>query len=133
MLLYILKAFLSFLSEVFISLGSQLFSQDPAVLEIGTYILFAILISALFNGFTGLFTSIFQAFGQGTPTTIMALAQGVLFFPVIIMLHSVYGLHGLIWSMTITETITCLMGTILFILYGRKIKQLERENSLAAG
>ena len=105
-----------------------MFSQDPVVLEIGTYILFAMLISALFNGFTGLFTSIFQASGQGIPTTIMAVAQGVLFIPVIIMLHSVYGLHGVIWSMTIT----CLMGMILFILYGRKIKQLERENSLAA-
>ena len=105
-----------------------MFSQDPVVLEIGTYILLAMLISALFNGFTGLFTSIFQ----GIPATIMAVAQGVLFIPVIIMLHSVYGLHGVIWSMTITETITCLMGMILFILYGRKIKQLERENSLAA-
>jgi len=100
-----------------------LFSQDPVVLEIGTYILLAMLISALFNGFTGLFTSIFQ----GIPATIMAVAQGVLFIPVIIMLHSVYGLHGVIWSMTITETITCLMGASLFTLYGKKSNRWKRK------
>ncbi|MNV83784.1 Multidrug export protein MepA [compost metagenome] len=88
----------------------------------GTYILVAMLISALFNGFTGLFMSIFQATGQGIPTNIMAITQGVLFIPMIIVLHSVFGLHGVIWSMTITEVITSLMGVILFMIFSKKLK-----------
>ncbi|WP_379134113.1 MATE family efflux transporter [Paenibacillus sp. sgz500958] len=100
----------------------HLFSNDPSVLETGTYIVVAMLISALFNGFTGLFISVFQAAGQGTPTMIMSITQGVLYIPMIILLHSLFGLHGVIWSMTVTEVITCFMGLILFIPFNQKLK-----------
>ncbi|MDH6369929.1 multidrug efflux pump [Paenibacillus sp. PastF-3] len=113
-----------FVGLVFLFRGTILhfFSNDPSVLSMGTYILVAMLISALFNGFTGLFMSVFQATGQGIPTNIMAITQGVLFIPMIIVLHSVFGLHGVIWSMTITEVITSLMGVILFIIFSKKLK-----------
>ncbi|MFE4713931.1 MATE family efflux transporter [Paenibacillus sp. NPDC056722] len=101
----------------------QFFSNDPEVLKIGTYIVVAMLISALFNGFTGLFTSVFQATGQGLPTMIMSITQGVLYIPVIVLLHSIFGLHGVIWSMTVTEVITCVMGLLLFIPFNKKIKK----------
>jgi Na+-driven multidrug efflux pump len=103
----------------------KLFSADASLFSIGTYILVAMLISALFNGFTGLFTGIFQATGQGTPTIIMSLTQGILFIPVIIILHNFWGLHGIIWSMTITEVITSIMGVIMFIIFKRKVHRLE--------
>ncbi|MDO3411542.1 MATE family efflux transporter [Saccharibacillus sp. CPCC 101409] len=99
----------------------HLFSADPSVLDVGSYILGAMLVSALFNGFTGLFISIFQAAGQGTPTMIMSVTQGILYIPTILVLHAVFGLHGVIWSMTVTELITFLMGLILFIPFRRKM------------
>jgi putative MATE family efflux protein len=113
-----------FVSLVYVFRGTILhwFSGDPSVLSMGTYILAAMLISALFNGFTGLFMSIFQATGQGAPTTIMAVTQGVLFIPMIIVLHSIFGLHGVIWSMTVTEVITSVMGVILFMIFRKKLK-----------
>lgn len=92
-----------------------LFTTDKELLTVGTLILVAMLISALFNGFTGLFMGIFQATGQGTPTTILAILQGVLYIPIIFILHMTFGLHGVIWSMTVTEIITCLVGIVLFI------------------
>ncbi|WP_379161565.1 MATE family efflux transporter [Paenibacillus sp. sgz5001063] len=104
------------------------FSQDPAVLEMGAYIIGAMLVSALFNGFTGLFTSIFQATGQGIPTAVMSITQGVLFIPVIILLHQFFGLHGVIWSMTVTEVITSVMGLVLYMNFSRKLKKLERDD-----
>ncbi|ALB45214.1 MATE family efflux transporter [Clostridium beijerinckii] len=100
----------------------RLFSNDSAVLSVGVYIMAAMLISALFNGFTTLFTGIFQASGQGIPSTIMGITQGILFIPVIIVLNNFYGLHGVIWSMTITEIITFLTGAILYIIFNNKIK-----------
>lgn len=105
----------------------RLFSSDPAVLEVGSYILGAMLISALFNGFTGLFLTLFQASGQGTPTMIMSITQGVLYIPTIIILHASFGLHGVIWSMTVTELITCLLGLILFIPFSRKLNARQAE------
>ena len=101
----------------------HLFSNDSAVLTVGVYIMTAMLISAFFNGFTTLFTGIFQASGQGIPSTIMGITQGLLFIPVIIVLNNFYGLHGVIWSMTITEIITFLTGAILYIIFNNKLKK----------
>lgn len=114
-----------FVSLVFIFRDTVLhwFSNDPSVISSGVTILAAMLISALFNGFTGLFISIFQATGQGVPTAIMAITQGVLYIPVIIVLHYLFGLNGVIWSMTVTEVITSVMGVILFVLFNRKLKK----------
>ncbi|MBC2366607.1 MATE family efflux transporter [Listeria booriae] len=100
----------------------HLFSSDPSVLTVGTYILVAMLISALFNGFTGLFIGVFQAAGQGTATMVMSITQGVLYIPMILILHVAFGLHGVIWSMTVTEIITAVMGLLFFLAFQRKIK-----------
>lgn len=108
---------------VFKDMIIHFFSEDPSVLSIGAYILVAMLTSALFNGFTGLFTSIFQATGQGIPTAIMSITQGLLYIPVIIVLHLIFGLHGVIWSMTVTEVITSLIGVILFIMFKKKLNE----------
>lgn len=104
----------------------QLFSQDNALIEMGVYILVAMLISALFNGFTGLFTGVFQATGQGTMTTIMSVTQGLLFIPVIVLLHYLFGLHGVIWAMTITEVITCLLGAVLYLIFTYRLRQNKK-------
>ncbi len=104
----------------------HLFSNDPAVLSIGTSILVAMLISALFNGFTGLLTGVFQATGQGAPTMIMSITQGVLYIPMILLLHVLFGLQGIIWSMTVTEVITCLMRLLLYFFFKEKLNiQIE--------
>ncbi|PWW85063.1 MATE family efflux transporter [Clostridium perfringens] len=99
------------------------FSSDTSVLQIGSYILVAMLISTIFNGLTALFMTIYQASGEGIATGIMAISQGCLYIPVVITLHYFYGLHGLIWSMTITEITTCLIGIVLFIIYNKKLKK----------
>ncbi|MDK0710287.1 MATE family efflux transporter [Clostridium perfringens] len=100
------------------------FSSDTSVLQIGSYILVAMLISTIFNGLTTLFMTIYQASGEGIATGIMAISQGCLYIPVVITLHYFYGLHGLIWSMTITEITTCLIGVVLFIVYNKKLKKM---------
>lgn len=103
----------------------HLFSNDSSVLSVGVYIMVAMLIAALFNGFTTLFTGVFQASGQGLPSTIMSITQGGLFIPVIIILHNLFGLNGVIWAMTITEVITCITGGILYIIFNSKLKKFN--------
>lgn len=108
----------------------KIFTNDSSVIGICSYILMAMLISALFNSFTGLLLGVFQASGQGVPTTVMAIAQGTLYIPVVIVLHYFLGLHGVIWSSTITEFITCILGIILFINFNKKINtnNITKEN-----
>ncbi|WP_238326768.1 MATE family efflux transporter [Paenibacillus graminis] len=126
--LYIGSMAVLFVGLVYVFRGPVIswFSNDPSVLEMGAYIIGAMLVSALFNGFTGLFTSIFQATGQGIPTAIMSITQGVLYIPVIILLHKFFGLHGVIWSMTVTEVITSVMGLVLFMIFSRKLKNPDQ-------
>jgi multidrug efflux pump len=103
------------------------FSKSSNVIEIGTYILTAMLISTVFNGFTGFFTSIFQATGKGKQALVMSLANGVLFIPIILLLHRYFGLYGLIWSMTITELFTFCIGLVLFICMDKQMTYLKSE------
>lgn len=107
-----------------------LFSSDPVVLAMGSSILLAMLVSAIFNGFAGLFSGIFKAAGEVVPTNVMAVCQGILFIPVIWIMHNGFGLTGIIWSSTITEVIACLAGVVFFVLHYRKLKPAPIVNSL---
>lgn len=102
-----------------------LFTSDPHVIQVGLTILAAQLVSSVFNGFSGLFTGIFQASGYGVQTGVMATIQGTFFIPVVLLLHHFYGLDGLIWSMTITEGIAFVAGVIMMIPYLNKLSKNE--------
>lgn len=123
--LFIISIAVVFVGVVFIFRNQviQAFSNDPTVLSIGSYILVSMLVSALFNGLTTLFMTIYQSSGEGMATGIMAMSQGCLYIPIVIALHHLYGLHGLIWSMTITEFTTFLIGAILYIPYRMKLNK----------
>ncbi|SPP25550.1 putative Na+-driven multidrug efflux pump [Brochothrix thermosphacta] len=121
-----------FLSSVYVFRAPimHLFTQDPAVFDIGTYIIVAMLVSALFNGVAGLLMTIFQAAGEGVPTTVLAVLQGVLFIPILFVSHHYFGLHGIVWAMTITETITCLVGLLFYMKFSKKLKRNEKNKML---
>ena len=102
-----------------------LFTNDPRVIQVGLTILAAQLVSSVFNGFSGLFTGIFQASGYGFQTGVMSTIQGTFFIPVVLLLHHFYGLDGLIWSMTITEGIAFVAGVIMLIPYLKKLSKTE--------
>ena len=87
----------------------------------GTLMLTAMLVSTIFNGFTGLVIAVFQATEQMRNATIMSVAQGVLFIPIILIGNAVVGINGVIWAMTITEALTFSLGILLFFLSRRAL------------
>lgn len=108
---------LVFSTVVFVFRGPVfgLFSTDPAVLHDGTAVLTAMLVSTVFNGFTGLLIAVFQATGQIRNATVMSVAQGVLFIPVVLVGNAMFGLNGVIWAMTATELLTFAVAALLFV------------------
>lgn len=112
----------------------SLFSNDPGVLEAGKTILTAMLISTLFSGFTSIFTDMFQAFGAGTQSNIMALLRGLALIPVIILGNHYLGITGVIWSLPAAEILSCLVGFVVWAASGRKLLSipLEKRQALAA-
>jgi len=91
------------------------FVADPSVLTVGATILTAQLVAMVANGFTGLLTSLFQAVGRALPATVMSLAQGVLFIPVVILGNLWFGLGGIIWALTVTEIFVLVVGFGLWV------------------
>jgi multidrug efflux pump len=98
-----------------------IFSADPKVLSDGTQILTAMLVSTVFNGITGLVIAVFQATEQMRNATIMSVAQGVLFIPVVLIGNAVLGITGVIWAMTVTELLTFGLGLALFAISRRAL------------
>jgi Na+-driven multidrug efflux pump len=93
----------------------QIFSADQSVLAIGVIVLTAQLVSALFNGFSGLLTSLFQATGRSAQSIIMSVGQGVAFIPIVILGNLWFGLAGIIWSLTVSEGIVFLVGIVMWL------------------
>lgn len=97
-----------------------IFSIDPKVIAIGQTILIAQLCSTFFAGLCALFTSIFQAFGAGMQSTIMSVARGIVFIPILILGNLLFAVNGVIWTMPISEGLACIVGLILWLGMRRK-------------
>ena len=96
------------------------FSSDRAVLGIGVTILTAQVIAMIANGFAGLLTSLFQATGRAMAATVMSVTQGVLFIPIVLLGNRWFGLTGIIWALTLTEAIVCLVGGAMWIVSNKR-------------
>jgi Na+-driven multidrug efflux pump len=99
----------------------SLFSSDTNVIHVGKEILTALLLSTLFAGLSGFITSIFQAFGKGVQSNIMSVARGIALIPIIIAGNIIFGLDGVIWSLTASEFCACAVGICLWVFSKSKI------------
>jgi len=107
----------------------SVFSADSSVLVIGATVLTAQLVAMIGNGFTGLITSVFQATGRARAAITMSLAQGILFIPIVIVGNLLFGLAGIIWSLTLTEGIVLLVGIVMLAASRRAISRGLAEGS----
>jgi putative MATE family efflux protein len=93
----------------------SVFSSSHSVLAIGVIVLTAQLVSAIFNGFASLITSLFQATGRSVPAIVMSVGQGIVFIPIVILGNLWFGLAGIIWSLTVSEGIVFLVGVVMWL------------------
>ncbi|QNE42946.1 MATE family efflux transporter [Frigoribacterium sp. NBH87] len=100
-----------------------LFSADPSVLGICVTVLAAQLVAAVANGFTGLLTSLFQATGRALPAIVLSMAQGVLFVPIVLVGDAVFGLAGIVWSLTVSEVLVLVAGAVMYLATRRAIER----------
>ena len=108
----------------------NLFSSDPGVLQAGYSILAAMLVSTLFTGFTSIISDMFQAFGAGIQSNVMAVVRGVVLIPIIFVGNTLFGLNGVIWSLPAAEISACLLGGILWLASQKKFMSLPLEKRI---
>jgi multidrug efflux pump len=105
------------------------FSTNPSVLAIGVVVLTAQLVSAIFNGFAGLITSLFQATGRSVASIVMSVGQGIVFIPIVIFGNLWFGLPGIIWSLTVSEGIVFVVGIAMWLASRASINRGLAEGS----
>jgi multidrug efflux pump len=104
-----------------------LFTNDPQLIEMGSYILHVTFLSLFITGMTTLFTGIFQATAQGTAAFIMSVIQGITLIPVLFVANHMNGFHGVVWSLVIADAVAFLVGAIMVYVLRTKLQpDLER-------
>ncbi|MFC3800438.1 MATE family efflux transporter [Cohnella sp. GCM10012308] len=98
------------------------FTNDPQLIEMGSYILHVTFLSLFITGMTSLFTGIFQATAQGTAAFIMSVIQGVTLIPVLYIANRMSGFHGVVWSIVIADAVTFLVGAIMLYVLRNKLQ-----------
>ncbi|MNZ76472.1 Multidrug export protein MepA [compost metagenome] len=99
-----------------------LFTNDPQLIEMGSYILHVTFLSLFITGMTSLFTGIFQATAQGTAAFIMSIIQGVTLIPVLYIANRMNGFHGVVWSLVISDAVAFLVGAIMLYVLRNKMQ-----------
>ncbi|WP_256759499.1 MATE family efflux transporter [Cohnella sp. WQ 127256] len=99
-----------------------LFTNDPQLIEMGSYILHVTFLSLFISGTTTLFTGIFQATAQGTAAFIMSVIQGITLIPVLYIANRMNGFHGVIWSLVIADAVAFLVGALMLYVLRTKLQ-----------
>ncbi|QHJ95272.1 Multidrug export protein MepA [Bacillus subtilis] len=99
-----------------------LFTNDPQLIKIGSYILHVTFLSIFITGMSSLFTGIFQATAQGTAAFVMSFIQGITLIPVLFIANQVNGFHGVVWSLVIADTVAFLVGAIMLYTLRNKLQ-----------
>ncbi|MFJ7744661.1 MATE family efflux transporter [Peribacillus sp. NPDC097295] len=99
-----------------------LFTNNPQLIEMGSYILHVTFLSLFITGMTSLFTGIFQATAQGTAAFIMSIIQGITLIPVLFIANQMNGFQGVVWSIVIADAITFLVGAFMLYILRNKLQ-----------
>ncbi|GKU85184.1 MATE family efflux transporter [Niallia sp. NCCP-28] len=99
-----------------------LFTNDPQLIEMGSYILHVTFLSLFITGMTSLFTGIFQATAQGTAAFIMSIIQGITLIPLLFIANQMNGFHGVVWSLVIADAVAFLVGAIMLFILRNKLQ-----------
>ncbi|MEF2966563.1 MATE family efflux transporter [Paenibacillus sp. M1] len=99
-----------------------LFTNDPQLIEMGSYILHVTFLSLFITGMTTLFTGIFQATAQETAAFIMSVIQGITLIPVLFIANRMNGFHGVVWSLVVADAVAFLVGAVMLYALRNKLQ-----------
>jgi multidrug efflux pump len=108
---------------IFIAGGNALkvFISNSDVVAIGSSLVRISVVSYFTYGITFITTSLFQAIGKAKPAFAMSLSQGIIFIPVALLANSLAGVNGFVWALPIADTLTLLLGVVLYQIYKKEI------------
>ena len=106
-----------------------LFSNDSAVIAIGSRALIANSILFISFGFQTIYISLFLALGKAKEGGVLSMGrQGIFFIPVMFVLPSIIGIDGVIYTQVIADILTTLLTAILAVSLKKEINGLTEKS-----
>lgn len=113
--------------EIFAKPLINLFISEPSTVEKGILFLRIWFLCAPGMCFTNLFSSIFQAMGKWVQSLMLSLIrQAGLLFPLLIILNTYVGEKGLVCAQPVSDSVTLVVGIILYSLMMRKYEYTSK-------
>jgi len=110
-----------------------LFSNDTAVIGIGSRALIVNSVIFISFGFQTIYISLFLALGKAKAGGVLSMGrQGIFFIPVIFILPSIIGLDGVIYTQGLADLLTTVLTGILAVRLKSEINDLAKRNSLCS-
>lgn len=94
---------------------TALFMNQPDIVNAGSYMLIATIITTPIVGIILVYTTVFQSVGNAWAAFIMAITrQGVVYFIALEILKVTFGYHGIVWAQAASDIITCIIGYFIY-------------------
>ena len=106
----------------------ELFIDNENVVHYGVLMLRALMASGPVIGCMFVLNFSFQGMGKGVQSMILSLGrQGVIYFPLLIIMNKFVGLEGIIWAQAAADFACVIMSVIMFIFVMKGLN--EKENT----
>lgn len=109
----------------------ELFIDNENVVHYGVLMLRALMASGPVIGCMFVLNFSFQGMGKGVQSMILSLGrQGVIYFPLLIIMNKLVGLEGIIWAQAAADFACVLMSVIMFIFIMKGLNKKEKQSKL---
>lgn len=109
----------------------ELFIDNENVVRYGVLMLRALMASGPVIGCMFVLNFSFQGMGKGVQSMILSLGrQGVIYFPLLIIMNKFVGLEGIIWAQAAADFACVFMSVIMFIFVMKGLNEKEKQIKL---
>lgn len=109
----------------------ELFIDNENVVHYGVLMLRALMASGPVIGCMFVLNFSFQGMGKGVQSMILSLGrQGVIYFPLLIIMNKFVGLEGIIWAQAAADFACVIMSVIMFIFVMKGLNEKEKHLKL---
>lgn len=105
----------------------ELFIQNDNVVHYGVMMLRALMAPGPVIGCMFVLNFSFQGMGKGVQSMVLSLGrQGLIYFPVLILMNKLVGLEGIIWAQAAADFVCTIMSVVMFAFINKKLKAEEK-------
>lgn len=109
----------------------ELFIDNENVVHYGVLMLRALMASGPVIGCMFVLNFSFQGMGKGVQSMILSLGrQGVIYFPLLIIMNKFVGLEGIIWAQAAADFACVIMSVVMFIFVMKGLNEKEKHLKL---